>query len=70
MGTVRGVFAILPDWHSATFRPSTSQREKALTTEKCLKGGSKYSGSFGFSKFRLTRPFWLKKVKKSEQQKI
>ena len=27
-------------WHSATFRRSTNQREKALTAKKCLKGGS------------------------------
>ena len=33
-------------WHSATFRRSTNQREKALTAKKCLKGGSKYSEIF------------------------
>ena len=43
-------------WHSATFRRSTNQREKALTAKKCLKGGSEYSGIFIFkiSIFKLT----------------
>ena len=34
--------------HSATFRRTTNQREKALTAKKCLKGGSKYSEIFYF----------------------
>ena len=50
--------AILPDWHSATFRRSTNWRDNALTTEKCLKGGSKYCGSFNFLKFRLTSEYF------------
>ena len=43
-------------WHSATFRRSTKQREKALTAKKCLKGGSEYSGIliFKISIFKLT----------------
>ena len=43
-------------WHSATFRRSTNQREKALTAKKCLKGGSENSGIFIFkiSIFKLT----------------
>ena len=62
MGTVRGVCAILPDWHIATFRRSTNQREKALTAKKCLKGGSEYSGIFIF-KISIFKLIFLRNTK-------
>ena len=40
--------AILPDWHSATFRRDRKRRLKALVTKKCCEGGSKYSGNLNF----------------------
>ena len=48
MGTVRGVCAILPDWHSATFRHDTKLEIEALAIKNCSEGGSEYSGSFIF----------------------
>ena len=71
MGTVRGVCAILPDWHSATFRLNTKERLKALTTKKSKKGGFKISINKRVV-LRNTKNghFDLKKVKKSEQHKI
>ena len=44
MGTVRGVCAILPDWHSVTFRHHTKLEMEALLIENCCKEGSEYSG--------------------------
>ena len=49
-------------WHSATFRRSTNQREKALTAKKCLKGGSEYSGIFIF-KISIFKLIFLRNTK-------
>ena len=49
-------------WHSATFRRSTNQREKALTAKKCLKGGSEYSRIFIF-KISIGRRIFLRNTK-------
>ena len=49
-------------WHSATFRRSTNQREKALTAKKCLKGGSEYSGIFIF-KILIFKLIFLRNTK-------
>ena len=51
MGTVRGVCAILPDWHSATFRRNTEIEVEALMVENYGKGGSEYSGILNFQNF-------------------
>ena len=40
--------AILPDWHSATFRGHRKQGLKALATKKCCEGGSRYSENLNF----------------------
>ena len=51
MGTVRGVCAILPDWHSETFRHNTKIELEVLMVEKYGKGGSEYSGILNFQNF-------------------
>ena len=51
MGTVRGVCAILPDWHSATFRHTTKIELEALMVGNYCKGGSEYSGIINFQNF-------------------
>ena len=59
MGTEWGVCAILPDWHSATFRGHEKERIKALLTKNYCKGGSEYSEIFDFQvdiseKYKMT----------------
>ena len=51
MGTVWGVCAILPDWHSATFRLNTEIEVETLMVENYCKGGSDYSEILDFQNF-------------------
>ena len=62
MGTVRGVCAILPDWHSTTFRRRKKERLKALLTKKHCEGGSEYSRIFIF-KISIGRRIFLRNTK-------
>ena len=53
MGTVRGVCAILPDWHSTTFRRRKKEQLKALLTKE-----GRNILEFLFLKFRLEEEYF------------
>ena len=57
MATVRVVCAILPDWHSATFRRNEKIEVEAIVVENYSKRGSEYSRVLNFLKFRLTNEY-------------
>ena len=50
--------AILPDWHSATFRRDRKRRLKALVTKKVLRRRVEIFRKFKFFKFRLTGKYF------------
>ena len=54
--------AILPDWHSTTFRRRKKERLKALLTKKHCEGGSEYSGIVIF-KISIGRRIFLRNTK-------
>ena len=60
----RGVHkcAILPDWHSTTFRRRKKERLKALLLKKYCEGGSEYSRIFIF-KISIRRRIFLRNTK-------